>query len=149
MNISVSALQLSSVISDSGPGNCGFVPSYSLYCCCTSSPGTAHNAPAHTHMQKPHPHYHYFMPLIPSDVEQLLGITCTCLQKWVYLCHSDLTEVAMYVSLPNQMVVPGKEGGVPQVPAQPNHGTAAEHGRVPSCPNGQSPQPAQPTSCSR
>uniref|UniRef100_A0A8C1IQA8 Autophagy-related protein 13 n=1 Tax=Cyprinus carpio TaxID=7962 RepID=A0A8C1IQA8_CYPCA len=47
-------------------------------------------------------------------------------------------SVAMYVSLPNQMVVPGKEGGVPQVPAQPNHGTAAEHGRIPSCPNGQS-----------
>uniref|UniRef100_A0A672SNM7 Autophagy-related protein 13 n=1 Tax=Sinocyclocheilus grahami TaxID=75366 RepID=A0A672SNM7_SINGR len=64
------------------------------------------------------------------------------------VCCFDLTEVAKYVSLPNQMVVPGKEGGVPQVPAQPTHGTAAEHGRIPSCPTGQSPQPAPPTSCS-
>uniref|UniRef100_A0A672SPD5 Autophagy-related protein 13 n=1 Tax=Sinocyclocheilus grahami TaxID=75366 RepID=A0A672SPD5_SINGR len=62
------------------------------------------------------------------------------------VCCFDLTEVAKYVSLPNQMVVPGKEGGVPQVPAQPTHGTAAEHGRIPSCPTGQSPQPAPPTS---
>uniref|UniRef100_A0A671L8U2 Autophagy-related protein 13 n=1 Tax=Sinocyclocheilus anshuiensis TaxID=1608454 RepID=A0A671L8U2_9TELE len=54
---------------------------------------------------------------------------------------------SQYVSLPNQMVVPGKEGGVPQVPAQPTHGTAAEHGRIPSCPTGQSPQLAPPTSC--
>ncbi len=53
------------------------------------------------------------------------------------------------MSLPNQMVAPGKEGGVPQVPAQPTHGTAAEHGRIPSCPTGQSPQLAKPTSCSR
>uniref|UniRef100_A0A8C2L519 Autophagy-related protein 13 n=1 Tax=Cyprinus carpio TaxID=7962 RepID=A0A8C2L519_CYPCA len=64
----------------------------------------------------------------------------------VDLCHPTACTAAAH---PHQMVVPGKEGGVPQVPAQPNHGTAAEHGRVPSCPNGQSPQPAQPTSCSR
>uniref|UniRef100_A0A8C1G8N0 Autophagy-related protein 13 n=1 Tax=Cyprinus carpio TaxID=7962 RepID=A0A8C1G8N0_CYPCA len=60
----------------------------------------------------------------------------------VDLCHP--TTVAKYVSLPNQMVVPGKEGGVPQMPAQPTHGTAAEHGRIPSCPTGQSPQPVHP-----
>uniref|UniRef100_A0A673L833 Autophagy-related protein 13 n=1 Tax=Sinocyclocheilus rhinocerous TaxID=307959 RepID=A0A673L833_9TELE len=65
----------------------------------------------------------------------------------VDLCHPTACTAA-YVSLPNQMVVPGKEGGVPQVPAQPTHGTAAEHGRIPSCPTGQSPQPAPPTSCS-
>uniref|UniRef100_A0A8C2PX23 Autophagy-related protein 13 n=1 Tax=Cyprinus carpio TaxID=7962 RepID=A0A8C2PX23_CYPCA len=76
-----------------------------------------------------------------SPPSQLLGIICTCLQKCV--CCFDLTEVAKYVSLPNQMVVPGKEGGVPQMPAQPTHGTAAEHGRIPSCPTGQSPQPCE------
>uniref|UniRef100_A0A8C1AIH8 Autophagy-related protein 13 n=1 Tax=Cyprinus carpio carpio TaxID=630221 RepID=A0A8C1AIH8_CYPCA len=53
----------------------------------------------------------------------------------VDLCHPTACTAAAH---PHQMVVPGKEGGVPQVPAQPNHGTAAEHGRVPSCPNGQS-----------
>ncbi|XP_016411100.1 autophagy-related protein 13-like [Sinocyclocheilus rhinocerous] len=63
----------------------------------------------------------------------------------VDLCHPTAFTAGAH---PHQMVVPGKEGGVPQVPAQPNHGTAAEHGRIPSCPNGQSPQPAQPTSCS-
>uniref|UniRef100_A0A8C1Q8A5 Autophagy-related protein 13 n=1 Tax=Cyprinus carpio TaxID=7962 RepID=A0A8C1Q8A5_CYPCA len=60
----------------------------------------------------------------------------------------EVCTTSFSTSPPSQMVVPGKEGGVPQVPAQPNHGTAAEHGRIPSCPNGQSPQPAQPTSCS-
>ncbi|XP_016361344.1 autophagy-related protein 13-like isoform X2 [Sinocyclocheilus anshuiensis] len=63
----------------------------------------------------------------------------------VDLCHPTAFTAGAH---PHQMVVPGKEGGVPQVPAQPNHGTAAEHCRIPSCPNGQSPQPAQPTSCS-
>uniref|UniRef100_A0A8C1YT17 Autophagy-related protein 13 n=1 Tax=Cyprinus carpio TaxID=7962 RepID=A0A8C1YT17_CYPCA len=58
----------------------------------------------------------------------------------VDLCHPTACTAAAH---PHQMVVPGKEGGVPQVPAQPNHGTAAEHGRVPSCPNGQSPQPCE------
>ncbi|XP_016099627.1 autophagy-related protein 13-like [Sinocyclocheilus grahami] len=63
----------------------------------------------------------------------------------VDLCHPTACTAAAH---PHQMVVPGKEGGVPQVPAQPTHGTAAEHGRIPSCPTGQSPQPAPPTSCS-
>uniref|UniRef100_A0A8C1YT19 Autophagy-related protein 13 n=1 Tax=Cyprinus carpio TaxID=7962 RepID=A0A8C1YT19_CYPCA len=55
----------------------------------------------------------------------------------------EVCTTSFSTSPPSQMVVPGKEGGVPQVPAQPNHGTAAEHGRVPSCPNGQSPQPCE------
>uniref|UniRef100_A0A671L604 Autophagy-related protein 13 n=1 Tax=Sinocyclocheilus anshuiensis TaxID=1608454 RepID=A0A671L604_9TELE len=63
----------------------------------------------------------------------------------VDLCHPTACTAAAH---PHQMVVPGKEGGVPQVPAQPTHGTAAEHGRIPSCPTGQSPQLAPPTSCS-
>ncbi|XP_058636432.1 autophagy-related protein 13 isoform X6 [Onychostoma macrolepis] len=63
----------------------------------------------------------------------------------VDVCHPTACTAAAH---PHQMVVPGKEGGVPQVPAQPTHGTAAEHGRIPSCPTGQSPQPAPPTSCS-
>uniref|UniRef100_A0A671L2P1 Autophagy-related protein 13 n=1 Tax=Sinocyclocheilus anshuiensis TaxID=1608454 RepID=A0A671L2P1_9TELE len=62
----------------------------------------------------------------------------------VDLCHPTACTAAAH---PHQMVVPGKEGGVPQVPAQPTHGTAAEHGRIPSCPTGQSPQLAPPTSC--
>ncbi|KAA0723464.1 Autophagy-related protein 13 [Triplophysa tibetana] len=63
----------------------------------------------------------------------------------VDLCHPTACTAAAH---PHQMVVPGKEGGVPQVPQQPNNGTAAEHGRIPSCPSGQSPQPIPPTSCS-
>ncbi|MBN3303733.1 ATG13 protein, partial [Amia calva] len=39
---------------------------------------------------------------------------------------------------PHQMMIPGKEGGVPQTPLQPCHGTQAEH-RVSACP----PQDAQ------
>ncbi|XP_073692120.1 autophagy-related protein 13 isoform X1 [Garra rufa] len=62
----------------------------------------------------------------------------------VDLCHPTACTAAAH---PHQMVMPGKEGGVPQVPAQPSHGTAAEHGRIQSCPTGQSPQPAPPTSC--
>uniref|UniRef100_A0A671L2K5 Autophagy-related protein 13 n=1 Tax=Sinocyclocheilus anshuiensis TaxID=1608454 RepID=A0A671L2K5_9TELE len=60
----------------------------------------------------------------------------------------EVCTTSFSTSPPSQMVVPGKEGGVPQVPAQPTHGTAAEHGRIPSCPTGQSPQLAPPTSCS-
>ncbi|XP_043100582.1 autophagy-related protein 13 isoform X3 [Puntigrus tetrazona] len=63
----------------------------------------------------------------------------------VDLCHPTACAAPAH---PHQMVVPSKEGGVPQVPAQPNHGTAAEHGRIPSCPTGQSPQLAPPASCS-
>uniref|UniRef100_A0A673KZT9 Autophagy-related protein 13 n=1 Tax=Sinocyclocheilus rhinocerous TaxID=307959 RepID=A0A673KZT9_9TELE len=44
----------------------------------------------------------------------------------------EVCTTSFSTSPPSQMVVPGKEGGVPQVPAQPTHGTAAEHGRIPS-----------------
>ncbi|XP_035273898.1 autophagy-related protein 13 isoform X3 [Anguilla anguilla] len=40
----------------------------------------------------------------------------------------------MGLACSHQMVIPGKEGGVPQMPVQPCHGAQAEHGRVPSCP---------------
>lgn len=70
---------------------------------------TACTAAAHphqvrpTHMQRPHPLCPNFMPFILSDVDQLLGITCTCLQNCVcvcmFVCHCALTEVAMCVFL--------------------------------------------------
>ncbi|XP_005169027.1 autophagy-related protein 13 isoform X1 [Danio rerio] len=63
----------------------------------------------------------------------------------VDLCHPTACTGAAH---PHQMVVPGKDGGIPQVPAQPNHGTGAEQGRIPSCPTGQPPQLPPPTSCS-
>ncbi|XP_051994759.1 autophagy-related protein 13 isoform X1 [Xyrauchen texanus] len=62
----------------------------------------------------------------------------------VDLCHPPACTAAAH---PNQMAVPGKEGGVPQVPAHPNHGTNAEHGRIQSFPSGESQQQAPPTSC--
>ncbi|XP_030650256.1 autophagy-related protein 13 [Chanos chanos] len=49
---------------------------------------------------------------------------------------------------PHQMAVQGKEGGVPQVPVQPSHGAQAEHGRVPSCPPGDTAHLAPPSACS-
>ncbi|XP_064192390.1 autophagy-related protein 13 isoform X2 [Anguilla rostrata] len=48
---------------------------------------------------------------------------------------ADLCYPAVFnTAHPHQMVIPGKEGGVPQMPVQPCHGAQAEHGRVPSCP---------------
>ncbi|KAG9352160.1 hypothetical protein JZ751_020573 [Albula glossodonta] len=48
---------------------------------------------------------------------------------------TDLCYPAVFnAAHPHQMVIPGKEGGVPQMPMQPCHGAQAEHGRVPSCP---------------
>uniref|UniRef100_A0A8C9U548 Autophagy-related protein 13 n=1 Tax=Scleropages formosus TaxID=113540 RepID=A0A8C9U548_SCLFO len=46
------------------------------------------------------------------------------------LCY----PAALNSTNPHQMVLPGKEGGVPLMPPQPCHGTQAEHGRVSSCP---------------
>ncbi|XP_018598921.2 autophagy-related protein 13-like isoform X3 [Scleropages formosus] len=47
----------------------------------------------------------------------------------------DTLKVPMLgLSFSHQMVLPGKEGGVPLMPPQPCHGTQAEHGRVSSCP---------------
>uniref|UniRef100_H3BHL1 Autophagy-related protein 13 n=1 Tax=Latimeria chalumnae TaxID=7897 RepID=H3BHL1_LATCH len=40
----------------------------------------------------------------------------------------------MNAAHPHQMVVPGKEGGIPSVPAQPAHGTQADHDRMVTCP---------------
>ncbi|XP_039391258.1 autophagy-related protein 13 isoform X4 [Mauremys reevesii] len=34
---------------------------------------------------------------------------------------------------PHQLIVPGKEGGVPPVPSQPAHGTQADHERLVTC----------------
>ncbi|XP_036399427.1 autophagy-related protein 13-like isoform X1 [Megalops cyprinoides] len=48
---------------------------------------------------------------------------------------ADLCCPAVFTAAhPHQMVIPGKEGGVPHMPMHPCHGTQAEHGRVPSCP---------------
>ncbi|XP_036399430.1 autophagy-related protein 13-like isoform X4 [Megalops cyprinoides] len=54
-----------------------------------------------------------------------------------YVGVEDSQEVcttSFSTSPPSQMVIPGKEGGVPHMPMHPCHGTQAEHGRVPSCP---------------
>ncbi|XP_066556729.1 autophagy-related protein 13 isoform X5 [Amia ocellicauda] len=59
----------------------------------------------------------------------------------VYCGVEDSQEVcttSFSTSPPSQMMIPGKEGGVPQTPLQPCHGTQAEH-RVSACP----PQDAQ------
>ncbi|XP_041132157.1 autophagy-related protein 13-like isoform X4 [Polyodon spathula] len=45
------------------------------------------------------------------------------------LCYQPVFNAAH----PHQMVIPGKEGGVPQAPVQPSHGTPADHGRMPTC----------------
>uniref|UniRef100_A0A8C6XU00 Autophagy-related protein 13 n=1 Tax=Naja naja TaxID=35670 RepID=A0A8C6XU00_NAJNA len=34
---------------------------------------------------------------------------------------------------PHQLVVPGKEGGVPMIPSQPMHGTQADHEKIVTC----------------
>ncbi|XP_032082781.1 autophagy-related protein 13 isoform X3 [Thamnophis elegans] len=34
---------------------------------------------------------------------------------------------------PHQLVVPGKEGGVPMIPSQPMHGTQADHEKITTC----------------
>uniref|UniRef100_A0A8C5WW74 Autophagy-related protein 13 n=1 Tax=Laticauda laticaudata TaxID=8630 RepID=A0A8C5WW74_LATLA len=34
---------------------------------------------------------------------------------------------------PHQLVVPGKEGGVPMIPSQPMHGTQADHEKIMTC----------------
>ncbi|XP_062845388.1 autophagy-related protein 13 isoform X1 [Trichomycterus rosablanca] len=50
------------------------------------------------------------------------------------LCH-PAAGIAATVAHPHQIVVPGKEGGVPQVLVQPSPGTQADHGRVPETPH--------------
>ncbi|XP_041132158.1 autophagy-related protein 13-like isoform X5 [Polyodon spathula] len=45
----------------------------------------------------------------------------------------EVCTTSFSTSPPSQMVIPGKEGGVPQAPVQPSHGTPADHGRMPTC----------------
>ncbi|XP_048829050.1 autophagy-related protein 13 isoform X3 [Brienomyrus brachyistius] len=45
----------------------------------------------------------------------------------------EVCTTSFSTSPPSQMVIPGKEGGVPQGPLQPCPGAPAEHGRLPSC----------------
>ncbi|XP_061102370.1 autophagy-related protein 13 isoform X4 [Conger conger] len=45
----------------------------------------------------------------------------------------EVCTTSFSTSPPSQMVVPGKEGGVPHAPLQPSHGTPADLGRVPAC----------------
>uniref|UniRef100_A0A8B9GZH8 Autophagy-related protein 13 n=1 Tax=Astyanax mexicanus TaxID=7994 RepID=A0A8B9GZH8_ASTMX len=59
----------------------------------------------------------------------------------------EVCTTSFSTSPPSQMVVPGKEGGVPQVLLQPSHGTQADHGRLPSCPAADMPHQAPPSSC--
>ncbi|XP_066509354.1 autophagy-related protein 13 [Hoplias malabaricus] len=63
----------------------------------------------------------------------------------VDVCHPVACTVAAH---PHQMAVPGKDGGLPQVLHQPNHGTQADHGRAPSCPAADMPHQAPPSGCS-
>ncbi|XP_018417635.1 PREDICTED: autophagy-related protein 13 isoform X3 [Nanorana parkeri] len=42
----------------------------------------------------------------------------------------DVCTTSFSTSPPSQMMVPGKEGGLPNITAQPAHGTQAEHDRV-------------------
>ncbi|XP_064423211.1 autophagy-related protein 13 isoform X3 [Latimeria chalumnae] len=46
----------------------------------------------------------------------------------------EVCTTSFSTSPPSQMVVPGKEGGIPSVPAQPAHGTQADHDRMVTCP---------------
>lgn len=62
----------------------------------------------------------------------------------VDLCNPTAYAAAAH---PQQMAVTGKEGGIPQVLVQPCHGTQADHGRSPSCPLADMPQPL-PSNCS-
>ncbi|XP_053131501.1 autophagy-related protein 13 isoform X10 [Hemicordylus capensis] len=46
---------------------------------------------------------------------------------------SQETCTASSTSPPSQLIVPGKEGGVPLIPSQPVHGTQADHERMVTC----------------
>ncbi|XP_018417632.1 PREDICTED: autophagy-related protein 13 isoform X1 [Nanorana parkeri] len=45
-------------------------------------------------------------------------------------CYQVALAAGVSATLPHQMMVPGKEGGLPNITAQPAHGTQAEHDRV-------------------
>lgn len=60
----------------------------------------------------------------------------------------EVCTTSFSTSPPSQMVIPGKEGGVPQAPVQPSHGIPADQGRMPTCtPSGMARHiPATPSS---
>ncbi|XP_072278124.1 autophagy-related protein 13 isoform X4 [Pyxicephalus adspersus] len=45
-------------------------------------------------------------------------------------CYPVALAAGVSATLPHQMMVPGKEGGLPNITAQPAHGTQAEHDRL-------------------
>ncbi|XP_039391260.1 autophagy-related protein 13 isoform X6 [Mauremys reevesii] len=45
----------------------------------------------------------------------------------------EVCTTSFSTSPPSQLIVPGKEGGVPPVPSQPAHGTQADHERLVTC----------------
>lgn len=60
----------------------------------------------------------------------------------------EVCTTSFSTSPPSQMVITGKEGGVPQAPVQPSHGIPADQGRMPTCtPSGMARHiPATPSS---
>ncbi|XP_077178476.1 autophagy-related protein 13 isoform X7 [Paroedura picta] len=45
----------------------------------------------------------------------------------------EVCTTSFSTSPPSQLIVPGKEGGVPLIPSQPVHGTQADHERMVTC----------------
>uniref|UniRef100_A0A8C6XQV0 Autophagy-related protein 13 n=1 Tax=Naja naja TaxID=35670 RepID=A0A8C6XQV0_NAJNA len=45
----------------------------------------------------------------------------------------EVCTTSFSTSPPSQLVVPGKEGGVPMIPSQPMHGTQADHEKIVTC----------------
>ncbi|XP_058017755.1 autophagy-related protein 13 isoform X6 [Ahaetulla prasina] len=45
----------------------------------------------------------------------------------------EVCTTSFSTSPPSQLVVPGKEGGVPMIPSQPMHGTQADHEKIMTC----------------
>ncbi|XP_007421828.1 autophagy-related protein 13 isoform X4 [Python bivittatus] len=45
----------------------------------------------------------------------------------------EVCTTSFSTSPPSQLVVPGKEGGVPLIPSQPMHGTQADHEKIITC----------------
>uniref|UniRef100_A0A0F7ZCC0 Autophagy-related protein 13 n=1 Tax=Crotalus adamanteus TaxID=8729 RepID=A0A0F7ZCC0_CROAD len=45
----------------------------------------------------------------------------------------EVCTTSFSTSPPSQLVVPGKEGGVPLIPSQPMHGTQADHEKIMTC----------------
>uniref|UniRef100_A0A2H6NME4 Autophagy-related protein 13 n=1 Tax=Micrurus carvalhoi TaxID=3147026 RepID=A0A2H6NME4_9SAUR len=45
----------------------------------------------------------------------------------------EVCTTSFSTSPPSQLVVPGKEGGIPMIPSQPMHGTQADHEKIMTC----------------